>query len=161
MMLEVGYIGTRGLHLMQEMLPDQALDATVTPIRGQTTNTLANLPLRVPYQGFSIGSWRQINSEGASWYNGLEASLTKRFSRGLQFLASYTWAKELSTDFASSTAPNGGPSAGNQYVQHDRYGPDYSFVRNALSSATSMRRPSSSIVPLWCATHLLAGRLPG
>jgi len=128
MMFEVGYIGTRGLHLMQEMLPDQALDATVTPIRGQTDNTLANLPLRVPYQGFSIGSWRQVNSEGASWYNGLEASLTKRFSHGLQFLASYTWAKELTTDFASSVEPNGGDSAGNQYIQHDRYGPDY-YIR--------------------------------
>ena len=29
------------------------------------------------------------------WYNGLEVSLTKRFSPGLQCLASYTWSKAL------------------------------------------------------------------
>ena len=129
MMLEIGYIGTRGLHLMQQVLPDQALDASPSnPIRGQTDNTLANLPLRVPLEGFAISSWKQINSEGASWYNGLEASLTKRFSHGVQLLASYTWAKELSTDFSSSTSPNGGVSIGNQYLQSARYGPDL-FVR--------------------------------
>ncbi len=129
MMLEIGYIGTRGLHLMQEVLPDQALDASPSnPIRDQTDNTLANLPLRVPVEGFAVSSWRQVNSEGASWYNGLEASLTKRFSHGVQFLASYTWAKELSTDFSSSTSPNGGQSIGNQHLESARYGPD-SFVR--------------------------------
>jgi Carboxypeptidase regulatory-like domain/TonB dependent receptor/TonB-dependent Receptor Plug Domain len=128
MMLEIGYVGTRGLHLMQQVLPDQALDATKSPIRGQTDNTLANLLQRVPLEGFGISSWKQINSEGASWYNGLEASLTKRFSHGLQFLASYTWAKQLSTDFSSSTSPNGGVSIGNQYLQSARYGPDL-FVR--------------------------------
>ena len=129
MMLEIGYIGTRGLHLMQEALPDQALDASPSnPIRGQTDNTLANLLLRVPVEGFSTAAWRQVNSEGASWYNGLEASLTKRFSHGVQLLASYTWAKELSTDFSSSTSPNGGESIGNQYLESARYGPD-SFVR--------------------------------
>src|SRR5208337_387798 len=76
----------------------------------------------------SIASWRQINSEGASWYNALEASLTKRFSHGLQFLASYTWAKELSTDSLASTGPNGGVSLGNQYDPRARYGTDF-FVR--------------------------------
>ena len=124
LMLEIGYIGTRGLHLTQEALPDQALDATKTPIRGQTDNTYANIPLRVPLQGFSISSWRQVNSEGASWYNALEASLTKRFSHGLQFLASYTWAKELSSDYGASIGANGGVSLGNQYDPRARYGAD-------------------------------------
>jgi len=128
LMLEIGYIGTRGLHLTQEAFPDQAFDATKHPIRNQTDNTLQNLLQRVPLQGFSIASWRQINSEGASWYNALEASLTKRFTHGLQFLASYTWAKELSTDTLASTSPNGGVSVGNQYDQRARYGTDY-FVR--------------------------------
>jgi hypothetical protein len=128
MMLEVGYIGARGLHLTQEISPNQALDATVTPIRGQTTNTLANLYQRVPVEGFGISSYTELASEGASWYNGLEASLTKRFSHGLQFLASYTWAKQLSTDYGTSTNPNGGVAIGNQLDPRARYGPDY-FIR--------------------------------
>jgi hypothetical protein len=128
MMLEVGYVGSRGEHLMQEQTPNQALDATVTPIRGQTTNTLANLLERVPVQGFSTSSWLQIASEGTSWYDGLQASLTKRLSHGLQFLASYTWAKEISSDLAAATGPNGGTTIGNQYAPRQRSGPDY-FIR--------------------------------
>jgi len=34
-----------------------------------------------------------MESEGSSWYNGLEASLTKRLSHGFEFLASYTFSK--------------------------------------------------------------------
>jgi hypothetical protein len=128
MMLEVGYIGARGEHLMQIGYPDQALDATVTPIRGQSTNTLANLDERVPIQGFGTNTWSQIASEGTSWYDALEASLTKRFSNGLQFLASYTWARELSSDLTASTGPNGGVTVGNQLDPSARYGTDY-FVR--------------------------------
>lgn len=128
MLLEIGYIGARGEHLMQEQFPNQALDATVTPIRGQTTNTLANLLDRVPVQGFGTSTWSQIASEGTSWYHGLEASLTKRFSHGLQFLASYTWAKEISSDLTAATGPNGGMTLGNQYEPSARSGPDY-FIR--------------------------------
>jgi hypothetical protein len=125
LLLEVGYIGTRGLHLMAVGFPNQALDASPTnPIRGQTDNTLANLLLRVPIEGWSTAGWTQIASEGASWYNALEASLTKRFSHGLQFLASYTWAKELSTDYGASTGTNGAISVGNQNDPSARYGPD-------------------------------------
>jgi hypothetical protein len=39
-----------------------------------------------------------MESEGSSWYNGLEMSLTKRLSQGFQFLASYTFSKTLDTD---------------------------------------------------------------
>ncbi|MFZ0806919.1 MAG: carboxypeptidase-like regulatory domain-containing protein [Candidatus Sulfotelmatobacter sp.] len=128
MMLEVGYVGARGEHLMQSQYPNQALDATVSPIRGQSTNTVANLLERVPVQGFATSSWSQIGSEGTSWYNGLEASLTKQFSHGLQFLASYTWAKEISSDVAAATGVNGGATIGNQYDASARSGPDY-FIR--------------------------------
>ncbi|MGH6691662.1 MAG: hypothetical protein ACREF4_13400, partial [Gammaproteobacteria bacterium] len=44
---------------------------------------------------------RVNESAGESWYDGLEASLTKRFSHGLQFLASYTWSKALDSDGAN------------------------------------------------------------
>ena len=109
LMLEVGYIGTRGLHLMQYDVAKSGSRCNPShPIRGETDNTFANMALRAPVEGFSIAGRNQTSSEGASWYNALEASLTKRFSHGLQFLASYTWAKELSTDYGASTAANGG-----------------------------------------------------
>src|SRR5207302_7443488 len=42
-------------------------------------------------------------SNGSSIYHGLTASLTKRYSHGLQFQANYTWSKTIDNviDFAS------------------------------------------------------------
>jgi hypothetical protein len=41
-----------------------------------------------------------MESEGNSWYNGLEVTLRKQLSHGLQLLASYTFSKTLDTDGA-------------------------------------------------------------
>lgn len=97
-MLDVGYHGARGTKLVQERAFNQAVDATVTSIRGQTDNTFSNIPLRVPIEGFDSSLATQIESGGSSWYNALQISVNKRFSHGLQFLASYTWASALETD---------------------------------------------------------------
>ena len=129
LVLEVGYSGARGLHLLDIRSINQANAATAAdPIRGETTNTLANLALRVPFEGFSPYSMTQIESDGASWYNALLVSLNKRFSHGLQAQVSYTWAKDLSTTFGSTTGPNGGQVTGNQNNLASGYGPD-NFVR--------------------------------
>jgi hypothetical protein len=129
MVLEVSYSGARGLHLLDLRSINQANLASPTdPINGQTTNTLANLALRVPFQGFSPYTMTQIESDGASWYNALLVSLNKRFSHGLQLQVSYTWAKDLSTTFGSTTGPNGGEVTGNQNDLAAGYGPD-NFVR--------------------------------
>jgi hypothetical protein len=129
LVLEVGYEGTRGTHLLQFRDFNQALSASsANPIRGETSNTLANLPLRVPYEGFSPTSSYIIESEGTSWYNGLDVSLNKRFSKGLQLLASYTWARSLTADDQYSTSSNGGVLVGNQNNAAARYGPD-GFIR--------------------------------
>ena len=127
--LDVGYSGSRGLHLIRERSINQAdLASAADPIRGQTTNTLANVPLRVPFEGWSSANMIQVESAGASWYNSLLVGLNKRFSSGLQFQVSYTFAKDLTTDWDSSTGPNGGISYGNQDDPTSRYGPD-SFIR--------------------------------
>ena len=127
--LEVGYEGARGTHLLQQRLFNQALSATSTnQIRGQSDNTLANLNERVPIQGFLPGGATIIESAGASWYNALNVSLNKRFSHGLQVLASYTWGRSLTGDTAYSTGTNGGVIVGNQNDANSRYGPD-GFIR--------------------------------
>jgi hypothetical protein len=65
-----------------------------------------------------------MESEGSSWYNGLEASLTKRLSHGLQFLASYTFSKTLDTDGAdiNSTSTGNGLTLGDQNSPGQRWG---------------------------------------
>ncbi len=126
--LEVGYSGSRGLHQVIIVDSNQAGIASPSdPIRGETTNTLANLYLRLPYQGFFPGP-NEIESEGSSWYNALLASFTKRFSHGLQAQVSYTFAKQLSDSYQQSIGFNGGTVEGNSNDPKQSYGPDF-YVR--------------------------------
>jgi hypothetical protein len=125
-LLEVGYVGARATHLAQLVSRNQAeLASPSDPVRGQTTNTLANLQLRVPVEGFVPSGLQSTQSAGASWYNSLQASLTKRFSHGLQFLASYTYARLLDTTggLTISTGQGAYLIPGNQNSPTDRYGP--------------------------------------
>ncbi len=114
-LLEVGYVGTTGANLFRQIGINQArLASTANPITNAvtgaviTTNTPANASLRAPFQGVSINGFFQNQSTGDSRYNSLQMSLTRRFAKGLQFLASYTLAR--STDNASGQG--GGPGAG-------------------------------------------------
>jgi hypothetical protein len=89
-----------------------------------TSNTLANISLRVPVPGVRPDSLRVAESEGNSWYNGLEVSLIKRLSHGLQFLVSYTLSKTEDTDGSETngiSAVNTLP-LGNQNAPSQRWG---------------------------------------
>jgi Carboxypeptidase regulatory-like domain len=97
-LLEVGYVGTRGTHQIWSQDANTALLASPSnPIRGVTTNTVDNIQERVPYEGFNVGFFQDDQSGASSWYNALQVSVTKRFSKGLQFLASYTFSRAYST----------------------------------------------------------------
>src|SRR5439155_22518998 len=96
--------GTRGLNLIRDLAINQARLASpqhpiVNAVTGQiiTTNTpaAANVSLRAPYQGVEVGGFLQIQSTAQSTYNSLQMSLTRRLSKGLQLLASYTYAKSI------------------------------------------------------------------
>ena len=68
-LLEVGYVGGRGTHLQRFRSLNQALAASPeSPIRGVSSNTLANIGLRVPVPGIRSDSLREMESEGSSWY---------------------------------------------------------------------------------------------
>lgn len=103
-LFEATYVGTRGLNLIRDLAINQArlaspLHPIINAVTGQsiTTNTPAatNVALRAPFQGVEAGGFLQIQSTAQSTYNSLQMSLTKRLSRGLQFLASYTYAKSI------------------------------------------------------------------
>jgi hypothetical protein len=104
LLLEVAYVGTRGRNLIRDVAINQARLASpaspiINAVTGQaiTTNTPAatNVALRAPYQGVEVGSFLQIQSTAESSYNSLQLSLTKRFSKGSQFLAAYTFARSI------------------------------------------------------------------
>lgn len=99
---EVGYVGTRSLHVAGSVEFNQALLASpANPVNGETTNTVNNVIQRVPYAGVAPGSLVSLTDFQAN-YNSLQASVTKRLSRGLQFLGSYTWSRTLDETSGSS-----------------------------------------------------------
>jgi Carboxypeptidase regulatory-like domain/TonB-dependent Receptor Plug Domain len=125
--LEVGFIGTRGTHLLRDRDLNQAESASPTnPIRGAVTNSFKNVSLRVPIQGFgAFPGITEFESAGANWYNALETSISQRLSHGLQFQVSYTFSKDLATDLTSTIGANGGNGlVGDQNNPLRRYGPD-------------------------------------
>ncbi len=124
-LFEIGYVGTRSVDLIRDRSINQAnLASVAAPIRGVTTNTVANVQSRVPYQGFSASGFQAVESEGASWYNSLQTTLNKRMANGSQVQAAYTFSRLLDTDGGNSVLTSGGNvvTVGNQNGQHVRYG---------------------------------------
>ena len=74
-----------------------------------------NFEARVPVLGFNVPEALLLQSNGNSIYHGGQFGLTKRFSEGLQFNASYTWSKSIDTSSSDpgSTAGSGKPDVPN------------------------------------------------
>jgi len=141
LLIEVGYVGGRGTHLQRFRSLNQALSAPL--------NTLANIRSRVPVPGIRPDSLREMESEGNSWYNGLEVSLAKRLSHGFQFLVSYTFSKTLDTDGAdvNSTSAGNALTSGDQNSPRQRWG-RASFDRPhrfVFSGTWNLPSPSSGL----------------
>ncbi len=112
MLLELAYAGSRGVHLMYCYNPQE-----VEPGTGAASNRVT-LP--------AIASFRNIlecDPRNMSNYHGLQVSLNKRLSNGLQFLLSYTWSKSL--DYGGSAASGGGAVGNPQTITDLKagYGP--------------------------------------
>src|SRR5262249_50477645 len=113
LLFEIAYVGTHGLNLFRQVAINQARLATPQqPITNDVTeeviitNTPANASLRAPFQGVDINGFFQNQTTAQSSYNSLQMTLTRRLANGLQFLASYTYAKSL--DNASGTGGGAG-----------------------------------------------------
>ena len=113
LILEIGYAGSHGLHMMRTIDINQPL-----PQVGIANGTL-NANLYRPYQGYGIIEDRQQSY--ASKYNALQASLSRRFAHGLMFKANYTWSKALdNTDCCSGNIYNPIPDSYNYSYEWGR-----------------------------------------
>ena len=94
----VGYFGSKGTHLRISRNINQPVNVSggVRPFP-LLSNSSPVLP------GASLGNITQVEGTGNSSYNALWATITRRFSSGLQFNASYTWSKSI--DYNSINAP--------------------------------------------------------
>jgi hypothetical protein len=155
--LDVTYAGARDLHLIMGASMNTApLASPSHPIRGQTTNTVANVNIRKPYLGWAPNSMWQWRMGNEAWYNALQSSLSQQWKHKLQYQASFTWARLLSPvpDFSTGTNVTG-PS-GDQVNLRAGYGPDQNIrpVRFVLSAYYALPSPAKS-------HHLLADTLGG
>ena len=101
-LFEIGYVGTKGTRLPRFIEANPAVFVPGT-VDGQPISNSSNADQRRLYSGCTLAdspSSCQFSSTGEiagianSSYNALEASLRKRFSHGMSFLASYTWSKD-------------------------------------------------------------------
>jgi hypothetical protein len=122
MSLRVSYVGSHGYHLLMAADPNTIVPqicgsaagcvsggvGTARSMAGLGTQYIPVGALPNPFLGAVAGTnW--LGSSGFSTYNALNASLTRRFSSGLQFKANYTWAK--SEDIVAGYAADGGAGA--------------------------------------------------
>jgi hypothetical protein len=114
--LEVGYVGTRGIHLRETRDAIQSVDAslahpfTVTDTTGHsyqiTTNTFANAIARTPTPGLNGYSGYQIFANDAySIYHALQATASRRWGRNY-LQAAYTFSKNIDATSTGNTAFN-------------------------------------------------------
>jgi hypothetical protein len=106
--LTIGYLGVKGTHLQRtrdiNLLPP-------VPVSIQDGSGNLFVFQRFPGRRFTnFGRISEFESSADSIYNGLTISINKRFTRGFQFLASYTYSKVIddAPDGTSVVPFNGG-----------------------------------------------------
>ena len=126
--LDVAYSGARALHTVLGRTINQAgIASPSAPIRGQTTNTLANIALRSPYLGWTTATMYEFGSQGQAWYNSLQASLSQHYKDKLQYQAAYTWTSLLTPVPGYTVGTNAYGPVGDQNnwrTHNPGYGPE-------------------------------------
>jgi hypothetical protein len=88
--LEVGYVGTKGVHLLGDVNINQPT------VAARLANPTVDANALVPYAGYQaiVSRAPEFNSN----YNSLQVSLNRRFSQGLTLGVAYTWSKLLTNN---------------------------------------------------------------
>ncbi len=114
--LEIGYDGTRGYHLQQMVLINNAQPGPGvpgSPSHPRPYQTVTFMPGTVFPSGFQVASTtfpvagiNELQNDAASWYDAGYVDVRRRFSQGLTFISNLTWSKSLTTapDFRSPMA---------------------------------------------------------
>ena len=97
MLLEVGYVGTKGTKLPRfiEANPTVYIPGQTTADNVDQRRIHSGCGLTDPESACEFASTGLITGIANSSYNAMEASLRKRFSHGVSFLASYTWSHAI------------------------------------------------------------------
>jgi Carboxypeptidase regulatory-like domain/TonB-dependent Receptor Plug Domain len=101
----VGYVGSRGVHLPYRLDNINMVLPTLTP-----AGYLYPLPATSQTLNPNFGRLTAMIWQANSFYDALQADLTKKVTRGIEFHVAYTWGKSidtLSATVADDSFPNG------------------------------------------------------
>jgi Carboxypeptidase regulatory-like domain len=116
--LELGYLGSHGLHLQRSHLINNAPAGPGAIGPRRPFRTLSFLPgmvlpddIAVTSTTFPVSGINLLENSAQSWYQAGYVNLRRRFSRGWTFLANYTYSKNLSDapDFRSPMFESAAP----------------------------------------------------
>ncbi len=108
--LEVGYLGSHGVHLQRSHLINNARPGPGAIGPRRPYRVLSFLPgtvlpddINVVSTTFPVSGINLLENSAQSWYNAGYANIRRRYARGFTLLVNYTWAKSLSDapDFRS------------------------------------------------------------
>lgn len=138
----LGYIGSRGYNQIRNVEANQSIPEILPDGRYFFPLVNGRTP---PRRNPNFESIRIRVTDGNSWYNGLTASVSRRFSNGLQFQGAYTFGKSMdegsqaigSSDFGNSFQPR------YAYDRHDNYGRSDFDIRHNFVFNYSYDLPTS------------------
>ena len=95
-MIQASYVGKAAIHIdgWQSANPARFMNDPITgaaPSLQNVNNRVVNLP------GILAPNTLVLGNSFRSWYNGFQTQVTKRFSHGFTFTASYTFSKSIDT----------------------------------------------------------------
>lgn len=155
--LEVGYLGSHGVHLQRAHLINNAPPGpgAIGPRRPfprisfvPGTELPSNITYVAPAAGcpdgticFPVSTINRLENTAQSWYDAGYVNVRRRYARGLTFLANYTWAKNLSDapDFRSPMFESSIPQNNNDLAAEKGPGCDVRH-RFALSAVYDLPR---------------------
>jgi hypothetical protein len=115
--LELGFVGSSGINLTDynHNYNTALLASPSHPINGQTVNSVGNVLLRVPYAGYQAAGLQGTAYDLVESYNSFQATVRKRFSKGLLMQAAYTYSKSLTNSFVNTANSNLSTNTWQQY----------------------------------------------
>jgi outer membrane receptor protein involved in Fe transport len=130
---EIAYAGSRGIHLMFCYNANEIQPGVGSQASRRLIQALSN-----------VNTILECDPRNMSNFHSLQVKLTRRISRGLQFLGSYTFGKSL--DFGGSAASGGGAVGNPQTVTNLRagYGPSGFDVKHRFVGSWVYELPFGS-----------------
>jgi hypothetical protein len=123
--LELGYLGSHGLHLQRSHLINNAPPGPGAIGPRRPFKTLSFLPgmvlpdnITIAGTTFPVSGINLLENSAQSWYEAGYVNIRRRFARGWTFLGNYTFSKNLSDapDFRSPMMESAAPQNNNDLI---------------------------------------------